>query len=69
MITIRQAPVSERADLAHHNLVGNALPIIGLSGLEEGDDVDTCIAAGMNEFITKPVRFARILEVLAAYRA
>ena len=44
------------------------LPIVGLSGMGERDDIQECLSAGMNEFITKPVRFRRIVEVLDQYR-
>ncbi len=45
-----------------------ALPIVGLSGLDDCDEVQACLAAGMNDFLTKPIRFARLLEALDCYR-
>lgn len=44
------------------------LPVVGLSGLGAQEDIKACLEAGMNEFITKPVRFGRVMEVLDHYR-
>jgi CheY-like chemotaxis protein len=44
------------------------LPVIGLSGMGDQDDIQECLRAGMNDFITKPVRFVRVLEVLNGIR-
>jgi len=44
------------------------LPIIGLSGLDDHDDIQECLKAGMNDFLTKPIRFARLREALDTYR-
>ncbi len=44
------------------------LPIVGLSGLDDQDDIQACLKAGMNDFLTKPIRFARLLEALELYR-
>ena len=44
------------------------LPIVGLSGAESGEGIQACLDAGMNDFLAKPVRFARVLQMLNAYR-
>lgn len=54
-------------EIRRHRDAG-ALPIIGLSGVGAPEEVERCWSVGMNDFLTKPVRFARILEVLGTYR-
>ncbi len=44
-----------------------ALPIIAMTANALTRDRDRCIAAGMNDFLTKPVYAARLLEVLARW--
>ncbi len=58
----------EATRLIRQQKEASILPIVGLSGLGEEDDIQACLSAGMNDFITKPVRFSRILEVLDQFR-
>ena len=45
---------------------GNHLPIIALTARSRSEDRDHCLAAGMDEFLSKPVRAA---DLFAAERA
>jgi CheY-like chemotaxis protein len=44
---------------------GRRLPIIGLTASAQPRDTGLCLAAGMNEFVTKPVRPALLIEIIA----
>lgn len=43
------------------------VPIIGVSAASLQEDVDEGLAAGMNEYLSKPVDFDQLTEVLAGY--
>jgi|GEM_PF-5975713 len=43
------------------------LPIIALSGITEQDEPDRCIAAGMNDFVIKPIVKASMEDVIAKW--
>ena len=42
-------------------------PVIGLTAHAFDEDIANCLAAGMNDFVPKPVRRRRLLPVLAKY--
>jgi CheY-like chemotaxis protein len=42
-------------------------PIIALTALAMAGDHERCLAAGVNEYLTKPVRLKHLLEVIQAY--
>ncbi len=41
-------------------------PVIALTANAMQGDREACIAAGMNEYVAKPIRFEQLLEALAA---
>lgn len=43
------------------------LPIIALTANSKADDRERCLAAGMNDYIAKPIEAARLYEVLSRY--
>jgi len=44
-----------------------AVPIIGLTGLEDREFMDECIKAGMNAVVTKPINSQQVKEVIEKY--
>ena len=46
---------------------GNDIPIIALTASVQSEDRERCIAAGMNDFISKPTREADLARVLAKW--
>jgi CheY-like chemotaxis protein len=51
-----------RAEAAMQNI-----PIIGLTALAMSSDRDDCIAAGMNDYMSKPVQMQELLKIIEDY--
>jgi CheY-like chemotaxis protein len=45
------------------------LPIIALTGGVTADEQARCVAAGMNSFVTKPIKIKELLAILTEYLA
>ena len=45
-----------------------SIPIIAMTANAFTDDVNSCMAAGMNRHMSKPLNIDDLLEVLASYR-
>lgn len=45
----------------------NAIPVIGLSAHAMSDDAEKALAAGCDGYLTKPVNFDLLFEILARY--
>jgi len=43
------------------------LPILGLTAHAFDEDIESCLAAGMNDFVAKPIRRSRLLPLLNKY--
>jgi CheY-like chemotaxis protein len=46
---------------------GKDIPIIAVTGDAFHDNKEKCIAAGMTDFITKPIRFSDLERILSKY--
>ncbi|MGY8770769.1 MAG: response regulator [Pirellulales bacterium] len=46
---------------------GFTIPIIALTGSDESGDKEKCLAAGCDDFITKPVSREKLIQVVAQY--
>jgi CheY-like chemotaxis protein len=57
-----QLPGLEATRRIRAHRAGRPLPIIALTANVSVQDLDACLAAGMNDFLTKPLR----VEILAA---
>jgi len=45
------------------------IPIVGVTAAASGDDMERCMAAGMNACVTKPIQLPRLADVLARISA
>ena len=45
-----------------------SIPVIAMTANAFTDDVNSCMAAGMNRHMSKPLNIDDLLEVLAFYR-
>jgi len=48
---------------------GRRVPIIAMTASARGEDLDRCIAAGMDDYVSKPVKGAYLLSVVARWVA
>lgn len=48
---------------------GGSIPIIAISAQSQPEDVKTCLAAGMNDVLPKPIEFESLREKLAFWRS
>ena len=46
---------------------GEHIPILALTAHALTGDRDRCLAAGMDEFLTKPINRSQLLDVLASF--
>lgn len=44
-----------------------SIPIIALTANAYQEDMEACMAAGMNEHLAKPIRIEEVVQVLAKY--
>jgi CheY-like chemotaxis protein len=51
------------AMIRHSEGSGSQVPIVAMTGLAEAGDREKCVAAGMNDYLTKPVQF-NLLEAM-----
>ncbi len=58
---------TEATRLIRERLEGKPLPIIALTANVRPEDRDACLAAGMNDFLTKPVRQDQLRACLARW--
>ncbi|CAN5875037.1 hypothetical protein BH11BAC4_BH11BAC4_16750 [soil metagenome] len=49
------------------NKLGNSIPIIGMTAYVQPNEIEKCFAAGMNDYVPKPVNEAQFYEVLKKY--
>lgn len=45
----------------------HAVPILALTGNSGSDDVERAMAAGMNDFMVKPVQMKLLAQMMSAY--
>jgi signal transduction histidine kinase/FixJ family two-component response regulator len=50
------------------NLSSNHIPIIATTAYAMSGDKDTCIEAGMDDYISKPINFMKLKEIIEKYK-
>ena len=60
-------PEATRRIRAAEQLHGSRTPIVGLTANTTPEDFDACLAAGMDEVLTKPLSFPRLRQLLRDY--
>lgn len=50
-----------------NGLEARSIPIIALTANAYQEDMEACMAAGMNEHLAKPIRIEEVVQVLAKY--
>lgn len=49
------------------NIAGHAVPVIAMTAHVQESEISKCIAAGMNDFLAKPIEEEKLIDVLAKY--